>query len=204
MSAIEQHITNWKRAVAGWDFTAWPEQIETDDVNQYRTWCRALNDATARANAAGHNTRARGTQDKKGGPETMWITAKGHTLKVAYAPRTTRQQAVTETSKAAYRKIDLTTQRGQIAAFILDKTLKQPDITRQEIAAWSGMQINAVCGRVRELLDEPVDTAAGLIQLKVVAVRKSNIPGATEKNEAVAFVPVVEKSEEKEVQMSMF
>lgn len=197
--SIEAHISNWKKAVAGWDFAAWPEVIEASSEQEFYLWCRLLNDATAKANAAGHNARGRGT-GKKGEKQTMWITAKEYSLKIAYTPRP-RQQAVTETSRAAYWRLDFTTQRGQVAAFILDKTLKAHDITRQEIAAWSGLPINVVCGRVNELLKEPIETAAGLRVLKVVGARLSNLPGAKDKNEALRFVEWREEGESQQMQL---
>lgn len=197
--SIEQHIATWKWAVAGQPKGAWPDCLTTHDRQEYNGWCAALNKAQVEANRSGYVCLARGS-DTKSGHKAMWITCNGETLKIQYVP-SPRRQEVTETSRTAYRKIDTTTQRGRVAAFILDKTATLPDITRQEIAAWSGLGINVVCGRVNELLKEPVETAAGLMLLKIVAERKSNLPGATERNEAFRFV---EWKADGEPQMRLF
>lgn len=190
---IQQHIKNWKRAVAGWDFAAWPEVIEASSEQEFYLWCRLLNDATAKANAAGHNARGRGT-GKKGEKQTMWITAKEYSLKIAYTPRP-RQRAVTDTSRAAYMTVDFTTVRGRIAQAIMDATVAGRDITRNEIVETTGISVNSVCGRVNELLkgtaETPIQADGKTWRLMVTGRRKSNITGGGEvENEALRFVEV--------------
>ena len=61
---------------------------------------------------------------------------------------------VRDTSKDAFIGINedgtARTQRGKIYLFLK----KYKSITRTELADYTGIKINAVCGRVRELIDE--------------------------------------------------
>lgn len=62
---------------------------------------------------------------------------------------------VRDTSKAAYRKLQwngtLSKQQERIVEFIRQN--QQRDFTRHELAEALDMDVNAVCGRVKELLD---------------------------------------------------
>lgn len=68
-----------------------------------------------------------------------------------------RATGVRETSRVAYSKAKwsgkLTRQQGQVVAWLRGRA---GDATRQEIAAGTGLSINATCGRCFELMDEPI------------------------------------------------
>lgn len=64
---------------------------------------------------------------------------------------------VRDTSMKAYRALTWSGKMGEQQRTILDVFLRDPTRTwtRQELAKETGLGINAVCGRVNELLDEP-------------------------------------------------
>lgn len=66
------------------------------------------------------------------------------------------QTAVTETSLSAYRALQMDGQLQPKEKAVLAAFGDKPDLmlTRQEIAAKTGMTINSVCGRVKALIDK--------------------------------------------------
>ena len=81
---------------------------------------------------------------------------------------------VRETSRDAYRKArwsgKLTRQQEQVVAWLRGRV---GDATRQEIARGTGLGINAVCGRVNELLDPEIGA------LRETGKRKCRATGET-------------------------
>ena len=198
---IQQHIDNWKKAVAAWQYTPWPETITTDDLTEYRQWCGLLNKATMQANSAGHNAKAGGRDKGKGAGKTMWAAANGHTLKIAYVPRP-RQQAVTETSKAAFHALERTSLQGRIAELIGERSVGGGNVTRKEIAAALDLETSTVSARVNELLSLPGFHLNGQkCKIVITGERVSNVPGAKMKNEALRLELW---QEEKAVQAALF
>lgn len=183
---IQQHIDNWRKAVATWQYTPWPETITTDDLTEYRQWCGLLNKATMQANSKGFAAKAGGADKGKSGGKTMWAAANGHTLKIAYVPRP-RQQAVTASSREAYAALNLAQMQQEVAAYIAEKTKDGGDITRNEVAAWSGITIQNVTGRTNEMLK----MAGGFhlngqrCRIVITGRRLDNLPKAKFKNEAL-------------------
>lgn len=80
---------------------------------------------------------------------------------------------VRDTSMAAYRTLEwhgrLTKQQAKVVDFL--QANLQRDYTRQELSNVTGLAINAICGRVRELLDLKV--------LEETGPRECRITGAT-------------------------
>lgn len=66
--------------------------------------------------------------------------------------------AVRETSLIAYRALSFSGKLGEQQKKVIDLFLANPSTTytRQEIVEKTGLTINAVCGRVNELLSEPL------------------------------------------------
>lgn len=191
---IQQHIKNWKRAVAGLPHDSWPNPIDAANLAEYREWCKELSTAQGDANKAGYVCSAKGVEKKDKGYVRMWIDVKGCSIGVKYQ-HATRPQAVTDTSRAAYMTVDFTTVRGRIAQAIMDATVAGRDITRNEIVETTGISVNSVCGRVNELLkgtaETPIQADGKTWRLMVTGRRKSNITGGGEvENEALRFVEV--------------
>lgn len=176
---IQQHIENWKWAVAGKPRGTWPETITTDDLTTYRQWCGLLNKATMQANSKGFAAKAGGADKGKSGGKSMWINSGGHILKIAYVPRP-RQQAVTETSIAAFHALERTSLQGRIAEMIACFSVGGGDATRREIAAAMGLETATVSARVNELLHMPGFYLNGQrCRIVITGERASILPHAT-------------------------
>ena len=67
---------------------------------------------------------------------------------------------VRDTSLAAYHGIDITAGQAKVVAFLLRNPGKA-DFTRGELSRQAGIPINAVCGRVNELV------TAGVLEERV-------------------------------------
>ena len=183
---IQQHIENWKWAVACKPRGTWPETITTDDLRVYRLWCNELNKAAISAKDKNYMVTVKGIDKPKGGGKSMYIRHDVHTLKIAYVPRP-RQQAVTETSRAAYAKLNLGEMQRRVAEFIAEKTKDGDTITRNEVIAWSDISFQNVCGRTRELLDmkDGFYLNGQRCQIVIVDKRLDRLPNAENKNEAL-------------------
>lgn len=185
---FNDHIAQWKRAVAGWSHTEWPEVIETSVEREYIHACGLLHAAMNAAKSGGYTATSGGKQNESGG-KSMWITANGKRLTVAYVPKP-RKQAVQKTSKEAYHTINFDTIRGKIARLIMERTQRGLDITRNEIEAATGLKMTNVCGRVKELLkdteEKPLRMDGKDWRLVVSDERMSNV--SHEKNQALRFV----------------
>jgi hypothetical protein len=105
MSILTPHIKAWKWAVTGQPNGQWPEVVETHSEKEYLDFAVEISAAANAAKTAGHQTHIGGSQNPSGGKK-MWLTANGKRLTVAYVPKP-RAQAVTETSRESYRKVNL-------------------------------------------------------------------------------------------------
>lgn len=199
---MEEYIQNWKWAVAGQKRGDWPEVIHAKDWTEYSCFCRLLNVAMNDAVKAGHHCKAYGTE-KRSGEKTMFIIAYGQKLCVKYTPKP-RRQDVQNTSREAYTTLNFDTLRGKIAALIYERTLRGLDITRNEIAAATGISINSVTGRTKELLNETEETPVRIDgkdwQLTVSDRRKSHTVNAKVDNQALRFI----EWKDKEAQLALF
>lgn len=67
--------------------------------------------------------------------------------------------AVRDTSMAAYRALKFSGKLGRQEQLVVDHFVAHPgrQFTRQELARDLRLGINAVCGRVKDLLDEPLN-----------------------------------------------
>lgn len=199
--SIQAHIDNWKKAVATWQYTPWPETITTDDLKIYRFWCNELNKAAISARDKNYMVTVKGIDKPKGGGKSMYIRHDVHTLKIAYVPRP-RQQAVTETSKAAFHALERTSLQGRIAELIGERSVGGGNVTRKEIAAALDLETSTVSARVNELLSLPGFHLNGQkCKIVITGERVSNVPGAKMKNEALRLELW---QEEKAVQAALF
>lgn len=105
MSTLTPHINAWKWAVAGQPKGGWPEVVETHSEKEYLDFAVEISAAANAARAAGHQTNIGGKTNPSGGKK-IWLTCNGHRLKVAYVPQP-RVQAVTQTSRESYAKVNL-------------------------------------------------------------------------------------------------
>lgn len=191
---FQQHLTEWKWAVAGMAKCQWPMEIIASDLPEFQNWQRQLLQAKTDANNAGHTCNF----NKGGTPSgrcAAWVVANGHTLKIVFNAKDKRPQQVTQTSRDAYHSIDFTTQRGQIASIIFDATRSNQDITRKEIEVLHGLGCNQVTGRVKELLEMsetmPFQFGGKPYVLQVVTTRLSTCKGSSNvPNEALRWVLV--------------
>lgn len=83
--------------------------------------------------------------------------------------------AVRETSLIAYRALAFSGKLGEQQRKVIDLFLANPSATytRQEIVEKTGLTINAVCGRVNELLTEP------LLLLREIGRRECSVTKST-------------------------
>ena len=105
MSTLTPHINAWKWAVAGQPKGGWPEVVETHSEVEYIGHCAEILAAAQSAQSAGHQTYIGGKNNPSGGKK-IWRTCNGYRLKVAYVPQP-RAQAVTQTSRESYAKVNL-------------------------------------------------------------------------------------------------
>lgn len=128
-------------------------------------------------------------------PDSRWTTLRAQTgdvFTVRFKAAKTRPQAVTETSRAAYRTLDFSTSQGAVLNAIYGATLNGLDITRAEIAALLQMEKSSVSGRVNELMKmseaQPFKINGKYYRISDTDKRRSNLPDATVKNEAFRLV----------------
>lgn len=184
----------WKRAVAGQPHAPLPQEIEAESEAQYTSWIETLGATKIAANKAGHTC-----QFNKGGTSTRrvcWIKSGPHTLKVVFSQKA-RAQAVTQTSKVAYRNLDFTKQMGKVAELLFKHSLRGEDVTRKEIEVFYSIPSNAVTGRVNELLklslEAPFEFGGKMYTLTTTPARLSVCPGASPvKNEGLMWVEVID------------
>lgn len=105
MSTLSPHIKAWKWAVAGQKKAAWPDVVETESEREYVEFCVEILAASKAAQAAGHKTHIGGKNAPSGGKK-IWLTCNGYRLVAAFVPKP-RQQAVTQTSRESYAKVNL-------------------------------------------------------------------------------------------------
>lgn len=161
----------------------------------------AVLDAASKSNSwlksKGIESWQRGTGNIVENGFTFCVKSNGKTCRfnLTRSGKGTRQQAVTQTSKAAYHTIDFTTQRGKIAEAIWNESKAGKDVTRQELSILHGFEKNAVCGRVNELLkasqEAPFEFEGRRYRLVVTEPRLSRFKGASNvKNEGLRWWPV--------------
>jgi len=128
-------------------------------------------------------------------PDSRWTTLRAQTgdvFTVRFKASATRPQAVTETSREAYKTLDFSTSQGAVLNTIYDATLNGLDITRAEIAALLQMEKSSVSGRVNELMkmseSQPFKINGKYYRLSETDKRRSNLPDASVKNEAFRLV----------------
>lgn len=192
-----QHLAAWKWAVAGQKSAPWPNELVAASQEEFTLWSNQLAQAKVDANKAGYTCQF--NKGSKPGRSAAWVASNGHTLKVVFAAKAKRAQEVTATSREAYHSLDFTTQRGQIAQAIFEQTMALADnegVTRKELEVWYKFQTNAVCGRVKELLEISQNTPVVFhnrkpYRLQVVSTRLSKCDGASNvPNEALRWVEV--------------
>lgn len=181
----------WKFAVVGQKKSDYPFEVSAATQEGFRAFVSEMGKAQISAQRNGIECKLGGS--KTASIEIAWITANGHTLRVCYK-KGKRAQAVTQTSREAYHAIDFDSQRGKIANCIFDHTVSQgyPDITRKEIEVWGRFPVNAVAGRVNELLEmsakSPVKFNSFYYQLVTTEPRLSRCEGASSvKNEGLKW-----------------
>jgi len=132
---FHQHLTAWKRAVTGQDHQPIPPEIVAATEEEYNSWVRELADAKIAANRAGYACAF--NRSGKGKRRAAWIYSNGHTIKIVWIDKGTRQQAVTETSRQAFHDPEYTavraTQKETVASFILWKQNTGGTVCRNHI-----------------------------------------------------------------------
>lgn len=199
-TSFPEYLKAWKWAVSGKPKGTLPTDYAVYSQEAFAECCTEMAKAKVAANNKG--IACQYNKGAKAGRAVAWIVANGVTLKVVFADKAKRQQAVTQTSRDAYHSMDFTTQRGQIASIIHEYTVLQgdPDITRKEIEVWQKIRCNVVCGRVKELLEmseeKPFDFGGKPYRLQVVSTRLSKCDGASNvPNEALRWVEVGQKTQ---------
>lgn len=96
---------------------------------------------------------------------------------VADTPPTSAKGGVRDTSMAAYRALQWSgklaaQQMVVLALFLANPTARR---TRQEIASYTGLSINAVCGRVNELMSGPFFVLVEDDEKKTCAITKNRV-----------------------------
>jgi hypothetical protein len=190
--SFAQHLTAWKESVAGQKHPPLPLEIVATTLDEFRNWQAQLQATKIEAGKHGY-----ACQFNKGGTKSgrvaAWITSGGFTLKIAFtAKKETKHTNVTETSRNSYHSQDFTTQEDKIAKAIFDHSILGGDITRAEIANWTGIQEGRVSARVFSLLKQYRDGGytdkSGNYRLVLTAPRLSVFIGASKvPNEAMRF-----------------
>ena len=156
--SFAQHLTAWKQAVSRQKHPPLPPEIEAANYDEFLRWAAKLAQAKIAANKAGYHC-----QFNKGGTKSgrmaAWITSGGFTLKIAFTAKTKRPQAVTETSRAAYRTVDL----GERCEAVARAAIKLGVCTDNEVGREIGMPANLVSGRRNNIEDAGGITIDGVI-----------------------------------------
>lgn len=167
-----------------------PAIFETSNPDQYYRATVELFRVKGHFNDAGIQSTASGSNRSGKYKITTLVAANGEQFSVKL--NLTRPQAVTETSREAYRTIDFTTSQGAVLNAIYGATLNGLDITRAEIAALLQMEKSSVSGRVNELMKmseaQPFKINGKYYRLSETDKRLSSLPDATVKNEAFRLV----------------
>ena len=193
IQSFPEYLVAWKWAVSGKPKGALPTEYAVHSKEAFAECCAEMAATKVVANKKG--IACQYNKGSKSGRAVAWIVANGFTLKVVFADKAKRPQAVTQTSLNAYYTIDFTTQRGQVADAIFAYTRLDADVTRKELEVWQNLGSNLVCGRVKELLEmsetAPFNFGGKPYRLQVVKTRLSKCLGASDKpNEALRWVEV--------------
>ena len=156
--SFAQHLTAWKFAVKGQKHPPLPIEIVATTLDEFQNWQAQHMQKKIAANKAGYHC-----QFNKGGTKSgrmaAWITSGGFTLKIAFTAKTKRPQAVTETSRAAYRTVDL----GERCEAVARAAIKLGLCTDNEVGREIGMPANLVSGRRNNIEDAGGITIDGVI-----------------------------------------
>ena len=144
--SFHQCLTAWKFSVVGKEKAAqWPAEITADSIEQFSLWQKELLATKIEAGKHGH-----ACQFNKGGTSSgrmaAWIVANGYTLKIVYTAGK-RRQAVTQTSREAYKTVDL----GERCEAVARAAIKLGVCTDREVARAIGMDASSVSARRNDI-----------------------------------------------------
>jgi hypothetical protein len=146
--SFHQCLTAWKFSVSGKSTWQWPAEIQADSIEQFEMWQKTLADTKVQANKNGF-----ACQFNKGGSKSgrcaAWVVSNGHTLKIAYVAPTKRKQAVTETSREAYKTVNL----GERCEVVAREALRLGVCTDNEVARSLGVPPSSVSARRNNIED---------------------------------------------------
>lgn len=154
---FEQNLTAWKWAVAGQKKAQWPIEIVAHSRSEFDQWADELLQAQKDAKAKGYECRFNGTI--KGQRLAAWATSKSHTIKVVFDAKAKRPQAVTQTSREAYKTVDL----GERCEAVARAAIKLGVCTDNEVGREIGMPANLVSGRRNNIEDAGGITIDGVV-----------------------------------------
>ena len=188
IQSFPEYLAAWKWAVSGKPKGALPTEYAVHSKEAFAECCAEMAATKVAANKKG--IACQYNKGAKSGRAVAWIVANGHTLKVVFADKGKRPQAVTQTSLNAYYTIDFTTQRDQIAEIIRQY---HQGITRKEIEVFHRFGSNQVTGRTKELLEmsqeKPFLLCGAPYRLRVIGTRLSTCEGASNvPNEVLQWV----------------
>lgn len=171
--SFEKCLASWKWAVSGKKAGAWPQEIMAASLAEFINWQSQLMQAKIDANKHGYQC-----QFNKGGSKSgccaAWVVANGHTFKIAYtATKTTRSQAVTQTSREAYAALDLGPKCEAVARVAIRLGL----CTDNEVAREIGMVPSLVSARRND-----IEKAGGIVvdgQRYSLKMEGSKVDGVT-------------------------
>lgn len=156
--SFAQHLTSWKQAVSGDKHPPLPIEIVATSVDEFQGWQAQLQ--SAKIDAGKHGFPC---QFNKGGTKSgrmaAWITSGGFTLKIVYTSKAKRPQAVTQTSRDAYKTVDIDTRCEAVAR----AAIKLGVCTDNDVAREIGMPANLVSGRRNNIEDAGGITIDGVI-----------------------------------------
>ena len=156
--SFNQYLTAWKYHVVGKTAVQLPPELIASDLQEFQNWQRQLAQAKIDANNAGHTCNF----NKGGTPSgrcAAWVVANGHTLKIVFNAKAKRPQAVTQTSREAYKTVDL----GERCEAVARAAIKLGVCTDNEVGREIGMPANLVSGRRNNIEDAGGITIDGII-----------------------------------------
>ena len=157
--SFAQHLTAWKQAVAGQKHPPLPLEIIATSQKEFLNWQAQLQGAKIAANKAGYDCSfSKGAM--RSGRMAAWVVSYGHTLKIAFtAVKAKRAQAVTQTSRDAYKTVDL----GERCEAVARAAIKLGVCTDNEVGREIGMPANLVSGRRNNIEDAGGITIDGVV-----------------------------------------
>jgi len=143
---FQSHLTSWKHAVAGNPHDPLPVEVVAEYLEQFYEWAKILAQAKIQANKHGFLC-----EFNKGGSsrKAAWIKSGPYTLKVVFNAGAKRAQAVTETSREAYKSVDLSTSCEEVAR----AAIKIGVVTDNEVARVLNMVPSSVSARRNNIID---------------------------------------------------